>query len=266
MHIFFTHYNILNLSTNIDNVFFNQSQVEEGDTARFCSHPRQTPYMLVNYSFQKNSSNLFTSYYLFNPRSEKIIKITLKKFRKDLLFSEKFVVLGTSRGWAVMHINDSIIVLSNVFNPWSTKSSTKTIALPPLVLTGNLIVASVSLSTPFPDQDNDYIVSVTFFGSKLYYCMPNQDSEWKNINIPFSCDFDSHVVYSGKDQMFYLLTTGCAYMAALDLKNNKNPTFLKLQFENFPLIPQHEWEILASCSRNDHIVESSSGKRFIVQR
>ncbi|CAH8279559.1 unnamed protein product [Arabidopsis lyrata] len=239
--------------------------VEEGDKARFCSYPRQTPYMLVNYSFDEDKYlNISTSYCLFNPRNEKIIKIIDKNFLKSLPLSEGFIFLGTSRGWAVFKcMHDSIIFLSDVFNPWSSESSTRTIVLPPLVFNG--MNAKASLSTPFPDQDNDYIVSVTFFGSKLYYCMPTRDSEWTSINIPFSCDFDSQVVYSRKDQMFYLLTTGCAYIAALDLKNNKDPTFLQIQFQNFPLIPQHEWEILASCSRSDYIAESSSGERFIVQ-
>ncbi|CAL9243446.1 unnamed protein product [Arabidopsis halleri] len=239
--------------------------VEEGDTAHFCSYPRQTPYLLVNCSLDVDKySNINISYNIFNPRNEKIIKITDKKFLKSLPLSEAFIFFGTSRSWAAfMRIHDSVILLSDVFNPWSSESSTRTIALPPLVFNG--IKASVSLSTPFPGQDNDYIVSVTFFRSKLYYCMPNRDSEWTSINIPFSCDFNSQVVYSRKDQMFYLLTTGCAYIAALDLKNNKDPTFFQIQFQNFPLIPQHEWEILASCSRSDYIAESSSGERFIVQ-
>ncbi|CAN8323916.1 unnamed protein product [Cochlearia groenlandica] len=55
-------------------------------------------------------------------------------------------------------------------------------------------------------------------------------------------------------------------MVALDLKNNNNnPNFLKLDFENLSSIRIQEWEILASCVRSDHIVESSSGQRFIVQ-
>ncbi|CAH8279558.1 unnamed protein product [Arabidopsis lyrata] len=202
--------------------------VEEGDMVRFCSYTRQTPYLLVNCSLDV----------------DKYSNITDKVFLKSLPLSEGFIFFGTSRSWsAFMRIHDSVILLSGVFNPWSSESSTRTIALPPLV----------------------FNVSVTFFRSKLYYCMPNRDSEWTSINIPFSCDFDSQVVYSRKDQMFYLLTTGCPYIAALDLKNNKDPTFLQIQFQNFPLVPQHEWEILASCSRSDYIAESSSGERFIVQ-
>lgn len=173
-------------------------------------------------------------------------------------------------GWAVfMSYPDYTIHLSQVFNPWCLESSPKTITLPPLAdhlvphveMSGN-----VSLSTYFPNQDDDYIVCFTIFGSKLCYCMPYRDSDWAIIDIPFSYDIDSNVVYSQKDQMFYLLTTGCAYMAALDLKNNKKkPKFMRLQFENFPLMPQYEWEILASCLQSGYIAESSSGERFIVQ-
>ncbi|CAA7049067.1 unnamed protein product [Microthlaspi erraticum] len=77
---------------------------------------------------------------------------------------------------------------------------------------------------------------------------------------------NSNVVYSRKDQMLYVLPTECAYMAALDVKKNKmSPNFLRLHFENFPSIPHHEWQILASCLRSDTMVESSSGERFIVQ-
>lgn len=140
------------------------------------------------------------------------MEITGKRVPKVL--SKRCQLLGTSRGWAVfMSMNDYTIHLSDVFNPWSSsESSHKTIALP--LFPDHLAfhsgrVINVSLSTPFPDHDNDYIVSVTFFGSKLSYCMPNRDSEWTNINIPFSNDIDSHVLYSQKDQMFYLLTTGC---------------------------------------------------------
>lgn len=225
--------------------------------------------MLVNYDVEEDESsneeeNIITSYELFNPRDEKIIKVRGRKFPK--VFSQGFVLLGTSRGWAVfMKANDSTIHLSDVFNPWSSESSRKTISLPSHAFPHFEMIINVSLSTSFPDHDNDYIVSLTFRGSILCYCMPNRDLQWTTINIPFSCDKDSQVVYSRKDQMFYLLTTGCSYLAALDLKSNKNPTFIRLQFENLPLIPQHEWEKMDSCSRSDYLAESSCGKRFIVQ-
>lgn len=230
--------------------------------------------MLVDFSINEDESsndeeNVFASYWVFNPRSEKIFNITGKKFPK-MLYDGRCMLLGTSRGWAVfMCMHDSTIHLSQMCHPWSSsEASHKTIALPPFndhFAHHSDTAINVSLSSPFPHQEEDYIVSVTFLGSKLSYCMPNRDSEWTNINIPFSCE-KPRVVYSRKDQMLYLLPTGCAYMAALDVKKNKkNPNFLRLHFENFPSIPQHEWEILASCLRSDYMVESSSGERFIVQ-
>ncbi|RID74329.1 hypothetical protein BRARA_B01434 [Brassica rapa] len=247
--------------------------VQEGDKERFFTCPRKTPYMLVDVTVEEDESstdeeNKITDYWVYNPRSEKIINITGKKYPKVL--SGGCLLLGGSRGWAIFMSNpDYTIHLSQVFNPWCTESSPKTITLPPL--TDHLVPhvemnGNVSLSTYFPNQDDDYIVCFTIFGSKLCYCMPNRDSDWATIDIPFSYDIDSNVIYSQKDQMFYLLTTGCAYMAALDLKNNKKkPKFMRLQFENFPLIPQYEWEILASCLQSGYIAESSSGERFIVQ-
>ncbi|CAF2137866.1 unnamed protein product [Brassica napus] len=126
---------------------------------------------------------------------------------------------------------DSTIHLTQVLNPWSSESSPKTITLPPftdhLVLHAQM-VGNVSLSTYLPNQDDDYIVSFTFFGSKLCYYMPNRDSNWTIVDILFSYEINFGVIYSRKDQIFYLLTTGCSYMAALDLKKNKkNPKFMR---------------------------------------
>ncbi|CAF1896866.1 unnamed protein product [Brassica napus] len=110
---------------------------------------------------------------------------------------------------------DSTIHLTQVLNPWSSESSPKTITLPPftdhLVLHAE-IVRNVYLSTYLPNQDDDYIVSFNFFGSKLCYCMPNRDSNWTIIDISFSCEINSSIIYSRKDQIFYLLTKGCAYI------------------------------------------------------
>ncbi|CAN8314261.1 unnamed protein product [Cochlearia groenlandica] len=252
--------------------------VKEDDYARFCSHPRETPYMLINYNYEENEYTnredylneevkTFTDYCVFNPRSEKLINIKGKRFPRGLSYG--CWLLGTSRGWsAFSNLTDFSIHLTQVFNPWSLDSH-KTIDLPPFA--DNLSfhsprIINVSLSTPFPHQDKDYIVCVAFFGSKLSYCMPNRDSEWTTINIPFCYHTNSHVVYSMTHQMFYLLAMGCAYMVALDLKNNNNnPNFLKLDFENLSSIRIQEWEILASCVRSDYIVESFSGQRFIVQ-
>ncbi|CAN7039143.1 unnamed protein product [Brassica rapa subsp. trilocularis] len=251
--------------------------VQEGDKDRFFTCPRKTPYMLVDVTVGEDESstdeeNKITDYWVYNPRSEKIINITGKKFPKVL--SGGGLLLGGSRGWAIfMSYPDYTIHLSQVFNPWCTESSPKTITLPPLTdhlvphveMNGNVSLLWLG-NGPVWYQDDDYIVCFTIFGSKLCYCMPNRDSDWATIDIPFSYDIDSNVIYSQKDQMFYLLATGCAYMAALDLKNNKKkPKFMRLQFENFPLIPQYEWEILASCLQSGYIAESSSGERFIVQ-
>ncbi|KAG2310516.1 hypothetical protein Bca52824_022073 [Brassica carinata] len=225
--------------------------VQEGDKDRFSTCPRKTPYMLVGFIFGEDESstdeeNKITDYWVFNPRSEKIINITGKKFPKVL--SGRCILLGGSRGWAVfMSLPDNTIHLSQVFNPWCSESSPKTITLPPLAdhLVPHVEMSGhVSLSTYFPNQDDDYIVCFTIFGSKLCYCMPNRDSDWAIIDIPFSYDIDSNVVYSQKDQI---------------------AKFMRLQFENFPLMPQYEWELLASCLQSGYIAESSSGERFIVQ-
>ncbi|CAF2137857.1 unnamed protein product [Brassica rapa] len=139
---------------------------------------------------------------------------------------------------------DFTIHLTQVLNPWSSESSPKTITLPPF--TGHLvlhaeIVGNVSLSTYLPNQDDDYIVSFTFFGSKLCYCMPNRDSNWTIINIYFSCEINSSIIYPRKDQFSTSsLQDVPTYMAALDLKKNKkNPKFMRFQFGDFPLIPQY---------------------------
>ncbi|CAN8291225.1 unnamed protein product [Cochlearia groenlandica] len=227
--------------------------------------------MLVQHGFDDydDDERQFTDYWLFNLRSEKLIKITGKKSPEAM--SGQCSLLGTSRGWEIfMRYSDYTMHLSQVFNPESQGSS---IFLPPFPRQLALhidMVKNVSLSTPNPNQDKDYIVAVYFFGSKLSYCMPNRDLEWKTIDTPFSYDFDSHILYSPKEEMFYLLTTGCAYMAALDLKNNKkNPNFSRLKLNNFPPLQQDESKILASCLRIDYMAEEeysfSGHQRYIIQ-
>ncbi|EOA21925.1 hypothetical protein CARUB_v10002412mg, partial [Capsella rubella] len=160
---------------------------------------------------------------------------TKQKIPSELLEAKSTV--GASQGW--------VATLKKESNP-------KRLSLPPLVTLPNCqtqIVTNVAMSSPSPEED-DCVVAVKFLGPQLSLCKPAHGSEWTNVRIKDPSFFTSHPA------------SGCDHMASWDLQDD--PKLQKLHFQNLPRLTKTEKELLFSCYRTPHLVESSSGETFLV--
>ncbi|ESQ54704.1 hypothetical protein EUTSA_v10026875mg [Eutrema salsugineum] len=138
--------------------------------------------------------------------------------------------------------------------------------LPPLP-TGSRI-QNLAMSSR-PDLNNkDWVVAVKFSGSQLRLYRPACDDgfRWLDINTtPESINPFSSLMYSKKDERFYIPSPGCEYLCSLDVH------FKEGDMLEFPLMwtAEHpkprELNPLLSFFRTDHLVESPSGDKFLVK-
>lgn len=109
--------------------------------------------------------------------------------------------------------------ISDVFNPLASKSSPKMIPLPPLTALKscqNKVFWNVAMSSSPPDQeDQDWVVAIKFLGRQLSLCSPHRELRWTNILTPSDFSENSNLIFSKRDQRFYLPApeaTTCSHM------------------------------------------------------
>ncbi|CAH8251263.1 unnamed protein product [Arabidopsis lyrata] len=207
---------------------------------------------------------------LFDPAKEELVTVKDKTIPEELINSK---LVGASHGWTFFsdRCNHNSVRISDLFNPLASKSNTKIIPLPLLttMIYGQTdVVWNVAMSSSSPHQDNeeeDCVVAINFLGNQLSMCRPGRDLCWTNKQIPFVCSENSNLMYSKRDQRFYLPAPGGNYLCSYDLHFDNDPMFNELVFLNLPELPQSEWELLNSCFKEDHWVESPSGQSFLVK-
>ncbi|CAL9216631.1 unnamed protein product [Arabidopsis halleri] len=91
---------------------------------------------------------------------------------------------------------------------------------------------------------------------QLSLCSPHRDLRWTNILTPSDFSENSNLMFSKRDQRFYLPAPGGHHLFSYDLnfKQDKNPNFHELQFRDLPGLPQAELELLYSCCRTKYLV------------
>ncbi|KAF2555569.1 hypothetical protein F2Q68_00014764 [Brassica cretica] len=129
------------------------------------------------------------------------------------------------------------------------------------------VVCNVAMSSSPEPYYKDWGVGVKFLGNQLNFCRPHCDLRWTNIRTPFESWDRSNLMYSKKDERFYLLAPGGMYLCSWDLnfKKDNKPKFLELVLHNIPNLPSSLWKRLDSLCREDHWVESPSGESFLVK-
>lgn len=202
----------------------------------------------------------------FDPAKNKIHHVPGKTIPQEIFNSK---MMGSSQGWGFFsqRSNHNSVCISDHFNPLSSSPKIKMIPLPPLtsMLYGQTkVVCNVAMSSSSPHEE-DCVVAIKFFGRQLSMCKPGRDLAWTNRLIPFDCAENSNLMYSKRDQRFYLPAAGGNYLCSWDLHFDNGPKFNELVFPNFPDMPQSTWEDLDSCIREDHWVESPSGQNFLVK-
>ncbi|ESQ36368.1 hypothetical protein EUTSA_v10009821mg, partial [Eutrema salsugineum] len=217
------------------------------------------------------SSKCIGDVLFFDPSKEQLAGVPDKIIPEDLV---DLKLVGASHGWQFLsdRCNHSCVRITDLFNPWASKSNTKIITLPPLTTLRygqTKVVWNVAMSSPSPDhqdsEEEDCVVAIKFLGRQLSMCRPGHDLVWTNKLVPFDCSENSNIMFSKRDQRFYLPAPGGNYLCSWDLHFNNDPKFYELVFPNLPELPQFAWEHLNSCFREDHWVESPSGQSFLVK-
>lgn len=162
--------------------------------------------------------------------------------------------LKASHGWGFScDPSDRSVFITDLFNPLASKSNPTVIPLPLLTVIDSCqtqVLWNVAMSSSPPDQeDQDWVVAIKFLGRQLSLCRPRRDLCWTNILTSFNHSENSNLMYSKRDQMFYLPAPGGNHLFSYDLnfKQDKEPKIHECQFRDLPELPQSQWELLDSC-------------------
>lgn len=233
------------------------------------------PYVSLEISgdLNQDGGTIIGNVLLFDAAKQDVLTVE-KTIPEEMIVEGKGV--GASHGWLFMEDQrDHSLCLTDVLNPLASKRETTVIPLPPvtsLPLCQSRVGGNVAMSSSPPDQDDedDWVVAIKFLGRQLSLCRPRRDLRWTNIQTPSLGYLDnSNLMYSKRDQCFYLPSPGGHHLFSYDIKDkdHPNPKFHVLQFRDLPEMPQSEWEILVgSCYRTEYLVESvSTGEHFLVK-
>ncbi|KAJ4911345.1 hypothetical protein Rs2_05966 [Raphanus sativus] len=197
-----------------------------------------------------------------------------KKVPIDLVYNNhgNATIVGASHGWIATLKNDGILRLQDDLNPYASYTEPKHIPLPPLVTMRHCqtkIITNVSMSSSCPGDDENCVVAAKFLGAQLSFCKPAGKSskpEWTNIRIKNPCFYSSRVLFSKKDEMFRILGYGGHLIGSWDpRKPSEDPKLQTLHFQKIPKLPKATRELMDSCCKSEHLVESPTGETFLVK-
>ena len=109
--------------------------------------------------------------------------------------------------------------------PITCVSTSKTVRVRLPHLPSGSVIQNIAMSS-HPDLDNeDWVVAIKFNGPqiKLYRPACPTESMWTNVKaMPRSISTSSSLMYSKKDQRFYVPTPGSDYLYSLDPNSKEN--------------------------------------------
>ncbi|XP_010491650.1 PREDICTED: uncharacterized protein LOC104769197 [Camelina sativa] len=231
--------------------------------------------------FSTNSQTHLPPYFIFGkPQSGDggdidyfdVSKSELRRSKKKVPWPllEPRGIIGASRGLVAI-VKKHWVSLQDLNLSPSRLNRRQRTQLPPFVPLRHCqtrIVTNMAISSSYTPMKDDYVVAVKFLGPQLSFCRPSRDNtHWTSIRIQDPSFFTSHVMFSERDQMFSLLSSGGDHMASWDFfKHRDIPKFRKLHFQNLPssLGKTNNIELRDSCYRTEHLVESSAGESFLV--
>ncbi|KAG7542994.1 hypothetical protein ISN45_Aa07g029300, partial [Arabidopsis thaliana x Arabidopsis arenosa] len=255
---FLRHTNVRRFSSATPHTSGLHSDDETKVTRPFSSKPAY-PFLLIDYILNgpdSSSDGRVTTY------NGKEVFINDKKLMEEVCDA---MTVGFSRDGLRFHIspyNDKPVISYEPSNP---KLEDMTVHLPSLP-TGSKI-QNLAMSS-LPVRDKDWVVGVKLSGYGLSLCRPFGNSKWININTMSQCINPlSSLMFSKTDQRFYIPSLGGNFLCYLDLnsKEDDEPKYIDLEFDNLPKSVIHELADVSSCSRTDHLVESPTGQLFLVK-
>ncbi|CAH2077929.1 unnamed protein product [Thlaspi arvense] len=148
------------------------------------------------------------------------------------------------------------------YKPSNPKLKDMTVHLPPLPKGSK--IQSLAMSS-LPKRDKDWVVGVKLSGSRLSLCNPFGRSEWIDIRkAPQSINPSSSLMFSKKDDRFYIPSNGGNYLCSLE-SDDDYVQYIDLRFDDLPNSVFEEFVKVSSCARTDHLVESPTGLQFLVK-
>ncbi|WZZ03916.1 hypothetical protein YC2023_089837 [Brassica napus] len=207
-----------------------------------------TPYLSLGDTLKKDSPDDCTEtrdVVFFDPVKEERLTVTDKTFPQELVHSRQ---IGSSHGWGLSRDGERSVCMSNVYHPSSPKSNPEIIPLPSLTAlpdnqTGVVWNVAMSSSSPSDDDDEDCVVAIKFLGNQLSLCRPNRDLRWTNVETLGMLE-TSNLMYSERDQRFYLPAPGGNALYSWDLHLNKSPELHQVVFRDLPELAESEWGLL----------------------
>ncbi|KAL9302939.1 hypothetical protein AtEden1_Chr2g0268871 [Arabidopsis thaliana] len=226
------------------------------------------PYLMyyVTYSDEAPQAGAMTELRMFDPAKEEYFTVHDKPLPKELVKSR---LVGSSHGWGVFLGSPNSILISDYCNPSSSKSNPKMIPLPPRSYEHscqNELVSGVAMSSS--PEEEDFVMAVKFTGRRVSIYRPGQH---RKGNHRFSSTelFDyfeqANLMYSKRDQRFYMPSSGGHHLWSWDGIISTDSQYHDLRFHNLPQFSLSELQLLRSCYRTQHLVESPSGQRFLVK-
>ncbi|ESQ54705.1 hypothetical protein EUTSA_v10026890mg [Eutrema salsugineum] len=251
---FLRHKNVRLFSATTQTNSGSESDPDAPINSSFSSTPTY-PFLLIDYVLNIPHSPDGRVIRIFESDDERLIKSTKILIRDKKLAKEvrHAMTVGFSHhGLGFKLSKNSLDILVDKHNPPDPKSPPACVHLPPLP-TENL-------------ESKDWIVGVKSWGSQLSLFRPGH--QWINIKTsPEVVHPFSSLMYSKKEERFYVSTPGGDYLCCLDLyfQEGDHPEFIDLEVGNLPESVLPQLEELVSGSRTDHLVESPSGEQFLVK-
>ncbi|WZY75821.1 hypothetical protein YC2023_022205 [Brassica napus] len=186
----------------------------------------------------------------------------------------KTLTIGASHGWVASLKEDGTLCLQDDLNPYASYTDPKRIPLPPLVTLPHCqtkIITNVSMSSSSPEDDEDCVVAVKFLGPQLSFCKPagkSRKPKWTSIKLENPCFYSSRVMFSKKHNMFRIPGSGGHLIRSWDPCNpSDDPKLQSVRFTNIPKLTNAEHNVMDSCSKSEHLVESRpTGETFLVKQ
>lgn len=156
-------------------------------------------------------------------------------------------------------------LLNIYYRPSDPKSKSVAVHLPPLPK--GCQIQNLAMSS-LPDLKNeDWVVVVKLRSQLMFY--RHKDLRWIDIgpmHAHESISPCSSVMYSKKDQRFYIPSPGGGYLCSFDqkLKEKDQLKYSLIWRQDIPQYMRYEWEEMNSFTRTDHMVESPTGEQFFI--
>ncbi|KAL0701227.1 hypothetical protein Bca4012_057349 [Brassica carinata] len=224
------------------------------------------PYLLLGSDVVGDSlcGGKLVNFNLYDPKTQNQAKIENQTLPKELGESKW---IGSSRGWlASMNKNDSTVQKEEDHIFASSGG-------PPLTRDKFEHLVNVSVSS-HPNDEEKCVVAVKFYGSRVSLCRLG-DSEWTRVDVPCPSFHSSTVIYSERDERFYVNNCNPDYTGPTDFTPKSNPGLITTPvsgYKRFPFssfldeMPEQDNETCLSRFKiQQQLVQSSSGQSFITR-